>query len=123
MDFFKGNGIKYVIVDTEGNCEALIPMLLECGTDAIWPIGKGCRYGSDPFQKEIRYKLRLFGGVDKRELAKDKKAIDRHLAEMVPLVEEGGFIPTVDHKVSPDISLENFKYYMKRKMDLLCGRF
>jgi uroporphyrinogen decarboxylase len=41
----------------------------------------------------------------------------------VPLIEEGGFIPTIDHLVSPDISFENFKYYMKRKMDLLKGRF
>jgi hypothetical protein len=123
VDFFKSNGVKYVIVDTDGNCEALIPMLLECGTDAIWPLERAA--GMDPIllRKKFGRNLRLFGGVDKRELAKDKKAIDQHLAEMVPLIEEGGFIPTVDHKVSPDISLENFKYYMKRKMDLLCGRF
>ena len=37
--------------------------------------------------------------------------------------EEGGFIPTIDHTVPPDISLENFTYYMKRKMDLLSGKY
>ena len=56
-------------------------------------------------------------------LAQGKEAIDKHLSEMVPLIEEGGFIPTVDHLVSPDVSLENFRYYMKRKNDLLWGRF
>jgi uroporphyrinogen decarboxylase len=40
---------------------------------------------------------------------------------MIPLIEEGGFIPTVDHTVPPDISLDNFRYYMKQKQKLLRG--
>lgn len=123
VDFFKKNGVKYVMVDTDGNCEDLIPLLIECGVDAIWPLERAA--GMDPvrLRKKFGRELRLFGGVDKRELAKDKESIDRHLAELVPLIEEGGFIPTVDHTVSPDISLENFKYYIKRKCDLLSGKF
>lgn len=123
VDFFKGNGVRYVMVDTDGNCEALIPQLMDCGVDAIWPLERAA--GMDPVRIRGKFgkDLRLFGGVDKMELAKGKEAIDKHLIEMVPLIEEGGFIPTVDHTVSPDISLDNFKYYMKRKIDLLCGRF
>jgi hypothetical protein len=30
--------------------------------------------------------------------------------------------PTVDHTVPPDVSLDNFCYYMRRKADLLAGR-
>jgi hypothetical protein len=67
--------------------------------------------------------LRLYGGVDKRRIAKGRTEIDKHLSELLPLIEEGGFIPTIDHTVSPDISLEDFKYYMKRKSDMLSGRF
>jgi uroporphyrinogen decarboxylase len=66
--------------------------------------------------------MRLWGGVDKRELAKGPAAIDAHLKELAPLVEEGGFIPTVDHTVPPDVSLDNFRYYMDRKRELLAGR-
>lgn len=40
----------------------------------------------------------------------------------VPLIEEGGFIPTIDHTIPPDVFLEIFMYYMKRKQDLLAGR-
>lgn len=123
VEFFKKNGVKYVMVDTDGNCELLIPMLMECGVDAIWPLERVA--GMDPvrLRKEYGRDLRLFGGVDKMELAKGKDAIDRHLAELLPLIEEGGFIPTVDHTVPPDVSLENFSYYMKRKIDLLTGKF
>ena len=121
-DFFKQNGVKYVMVDTDGNCEALIPILMEAGTDGLWPCERVA--GMDPVRLRKHYgkDLRLWGGVDKMELAKGPEAIERHLAALRPLIEEGGFIPTVDHLVSPDISLENFVYYMKRKRDLLSGR-
>jgi hypothetical protein len=52
-------------------------------------------------------------------LTRDKAAIDAHLRSLLPLIEDGGFIPTVDHLVSPDIPLENFIYYMERKQRLL----
>jgi uroporphyrinogen decarboxylase len=61
--------------------------------------------------------------VDKRILAKGPDAIRRHLAEFIPLIEEGGFIPTVDHTVPPDISWDNFQHYMDLKKALLSGDF
>ena len=51
--------------------------------------------------------------------AKGADAIDEHLKSLQPLIEEGGFIPTVDHTVPPDVSWDNFQYYMERKMLLL----
>jgi uroporphyrinogen decarboxylase len=74
-------------------------------------------------RKKYGRDLRLWGGVDKRELAKGPAAIDSHLASLLPMIEDGGFIPTVDHLVPPDVSLENFEYYMKRKQQLLRGEF
>jgi hypothetical protein len=123
VDFFKASGVRYVAVDTDGNCEALIPLLMDAGVDAIWPLERAA--DMDPAALRARFgpSLRLWGGVDKRELAKDEAAIEAQLRSLAPLVEEGGFIPTVDHLVPPDVSLSNFRYYAKRKADLLAGRF
>ena len=63
----------------------------------------------------------MWGGVDKRVLAQGKAAIDAHLRAMIPIVEEGGFIPTVDHTVPPDVPWAHFKYYMEQKDKLLRG--
>ena len=123
VDFYKGNGVKYVLVDTDGNCEALLPLLMEAGVDGIWPLERVAEMDPVRIRKEYGKDLRLWGAVDKMEVAKGPKAIEEHLAAMVPLIEEGGFIPTIDHAVSPDISYENFLYYMKRKQDLLSGKF
>lgn len=123
VDFFISNGVKYVIVDTDGNCDVLIPLLMDCGVDAIWPLERVA--GMDPIAIRKKYgkDLRLYGGVDKMRIAKGREEIDKHLSELIPLIEEGGFIPTIDHTVSPDISLKDFLYYMKRKTELLSGRF
>ena len=123
VDFFKSNGVKYMFVDSDGDLNLLIPLLMEAGVDAIWPLERVC--GNDPVMLRKRYgrQLRLTGGVDKMQIAKGRVEIDRHLAELVPLIEEGGFIPTIDHTVPPDVSLADFEYYMKRKIDLLTGKF
>jgi hypothetical protein len=38
VSFLKSSGVRWVIVDTDGNCELVIPHFLEAGVDAIWPM-------------------------------------------------------------------------------------
>jgi uroporphyrinogen decarboxylase len=123
VDFFKSKGVLYVVVDTDGNSEPLLPQLLEAGVDGIWPVERAA-IDQDPMMLRKKYgrDLRIWGGVDKRELAKGLSDIDKHMESLVPMVEAGGFIPTVDHLVPPDVSLENFKYYMMKKQLLLKGK-
>jgi uroporphyrinogen decarboxylase len=123
VEFFKSNDVKYVMVDTDGNCEALIPQLMDCGVDVIWPLERASDMDPVRIRKKFGRDLRLYGGVDKRRIALGRTEIDRHLSELIPLIEEGGFIPIIDHTVSPEISLDDFKYYMKKKDELLNGRF
>jgi uroporphyrinogen decarboxylase len=49
--------------------------------------------------------------------------VRQHLLEFIPLIEEGGFIPTVDHTVPPEVSWDDFRSYMDMKKALLCGDF
>lgn len=121
VDFYKSKGIPYVLVDTDGNCEKLIPHLMDAGVDGIWPLERASDMDPIDIRKKFGKQLRLWGAVDKREIAKGKKAIDTHLQSLAPLIEEGGFIPTIDHTTPPDVSLENFVYYMQKKMQLLRG--
>jgi uroporphyrinogen decarboxylase len=122
VDFIKGKGTRYVIVDTDGDPEPLIPLLMDAGVDGLWPIERAAE-DMDPLALRKKYGkgLRLWGAVDKRRIAAGPAAIDEHLRSMIPLIEEGGFIPTVDHLVPPDVSLENFRYYMRQKQKLLRG--
>lgn len=119
--WFKSAGVRRVVVDTDGNCELIIPLFLEAGVDAIWPLERASDMDPLAIRRKFGRELRLWGGVDKRELAKDFAAIDAHLRTLQPLIADGGFIPTVDHLVPPDVPLANFEHYMRRKQQLLRG--
>lgn len=118
---FKAHGVPWVVVDTDGNCDLIIPYFMDVGVDAIWPLERASDMDPVAVRRKYGRALRLWGGVDKRELAKDFAAIDAHLNTLRPLVEDGGFIPTVDHLVPPDVPLGNFEHYMRRKHQLLRG--
>jgi uroporphyrinogen decarboxylase len=62
--------------------------------------------------------LRLWGGYDKRALAIGREAIDVEMQRLRPLMLEGGFIPHTDHTCPPDISFENYCYYMQRMLEI-----
>ena len=59
------------------------------------------------------------GGINKLELAKDKAAIRREVDKVLDLVADGGFIPEVDHTVQPEVSYDNYLYYLKTKREAL----
>jgi uroporphyrinogen decarboxylase len=119
-DFFREHGVDIVVVDSDGNPELLIPVWLEAGIRGVTP----CEIAAsvDPVKLREDYpRLIIMGGVDKRELTKDKPAIEREVLSKVPLlIKTGGYFPGIDHGVPPDIPLDNFKYFLNftRK---LCG--
>jgi uroporphyrinogen decarboxylase len=121
--FFRSHGTRTIAVDTDGDPTVLIPLLLDAGVDTLWPIERASGVSPQAWRKRFGQSLRLWGGVDKRILVKGREAIRDHLREFVPLIEQGGFIPTVDHTVPPDVSWDAFRYYMDAKMALLCGDF
>jgi uroporphyrinogen decarboxylase len=57
------------------------------------------------------------GGVDKTRLIAGKEEIKKEVARLKPIVEDGGYIPYVDHRVPPDVTLENYRYYLKLKRE------
>lgn len=119
--FYKSHGVRYICIDSDGNPEALLEMMMDAGVDAIWPLERAA--GQDPIRLREKFgrSLRLWGGVDKRVLTQGRDAIDAHLRTFIPLIEKGGFIPTVDHTVPPDVSWEPFQHYLELKSQLLQG--
>jgi uroporphyrinogen decarboxylase len=121
IEFYKSHGCRYVAIDTDGNPEAVVPLFMEAGVDVLWPLERASDQDPVRLRKKFGRGLRLWGGVDKRILAEGPEAIDAHLRSMAPLIEEGGFIPAVDHTVPPDVSWPNFQHYMHSKEKLLRG--
>ena len=122
IEFLKSSGVRIVLVDTDGDHSSLIPVMLEAGVDGFGPLERAA--GMDPVAVRNEYgkAVCMVGGVDKREIAKGPKAIDAELERSVlPIIEQGGYIPTIDHSVQPDVSLDDFRYYLDAKRRILVG--
>ncbi len=108
----------YVQIDTDGFANPVIPLYKESGMDVMSPfeVAAGC----DVVEIGRQYPdLVMFGGIDKRVLATTKKQIDKHLEYIMPTMRErGGYIPTCDHGVPAEVSLENYLHYRKRCVEL-----
>ena len=108
------HGIKWFSVDCDGKVDELILPWREGGVQTMFPVEVGD--WADPLELRRRFgrELLMMGGIDKRTLARGPQAIDAMIEHLTPLVEEGGYLPTPDHRVPPDVSLENYIYYLQR---------
>jgi hypothetical protein len=110
----KRYGVDVVILDCDGLITALAPHWLEGGVNTMFPIEVGV-WKADPvqFRKEYGKEMLLIGGVDKGILAGTKEGIAAEVERLTPLVEEGGYIPTCDHRVPPWVSLDNYIFFLE----------
>lgn len=121
-EHLRKHGVDIISLDSDGNIEVLLPLIIEAGFNHICPFEQAAGMDVVKIRKKYGKSFALMGGIDKREIAKGKKEIEIELLRQVPfLLETGGYIPTIDHAVSPDISYENFMYYLDLKRKLLKG--
>jgi len=114
-DRLRKAGCDLTYLDCDGNIMQLVKPWLDGGVNIMFPIE--IRGGSDPVKMRELYgrEVKLAGGVDKMALIAGKKAILADLKRLDPLVRDGGFIPHVDHRVPPDVTFENYLYYLREK--------
>ena len=112
-ELLRSNGVDVIFLDSDGNVEQLVPLWLEAGINYIWPFEVAAGNDAVALRKKYGKDLIIGGTIDKRALAKDKKAIREEVMSKVPfLLEQGGYFPSVDHLVPPDITFENYCYYI-----------
>ena len=119
-DFLRSHGVRHIWLDSDGNTEVLIPLFIEAGITCHWPLERAAEMDPLKIRKTYGHDLALAGGIDKRALARDRQAIEEELYSILPpLLEDGGYIPTLDHAVPPDVPYDNFLIYVELKRKLL----
>jgi len=111
--------VDLYLVDCDGVIDALVPMWLEAGVNVMFPMEIGS-WNTDPLElrKKFGKDLLILGGIDKSQLALGPEAIDAELERRRPLMVQGGFVPMPDHLIPPDVSLENYKYYLEKLSEM-----
>lgn len=114
VEFVRSRGMEWVCLDSDGQITSLIPIWMDAGINLLYPFEVAAGMDVVAVRRQFGRELRLYGGVDKRALAAGPEAIDRELARLAPLVQDGGYIPGVDHSLPPDVSFPNYCYYMEK---------
>lgn len=100
-------------VDSDGDVEELIPLWIEAGINGCDPMEIAAGNDMYKYRKMFGKKMAFSGGVDKREIAKGGKNIIAEIKRIEPIVKSGGYLPSCDHGVPPDVSWPDFVEYSK----------
>jgi len=120
VTLLRDGGVRLIMVDCDGRVNDLVPIYLDAGIDGTHPCEIAA--GADPVELRRLYPgCRLMGGLDKRLIAAGPDGVDAELCRVQPLVQEGGYIPFLDHFVPPDVSYETYTYYVERRRELLAN--
>jgi uroporphyrinogen-III decarboxylase len=106
----KKKGIR-VFVDSDGDVSPLIPWLKEVGVEGILPLERMA--GVDVAQlRKAHPEFLMIGAFDKTIMHLGQAAMRAEFERLLPVMKQGGFIPSVDHQTPPDVSLEAYRCYV-----------
>ncbi len=101
-----------VIVDSDGDITNMITWFENVGVNGFLPLEK--RAGIDVVEiRKNHPKLRMIGGFDKTVMHLGENAMREEFERLLPVMKQGGFIPSCDHQTPPDVSIENYRTYIK----------
>ncbi|MBL7064773.1 MAG: hypothetical protein ISS49_11305 [Anaerolineae bacterium] len=112
-DLLDAHGVEVRIFGSHGRVQELIPVALEAGINTLW-VGNIGPAGLDyvALRREYGRDLRLIGGIDMRVLEADRPVVEAEVMRVVPpLLEQGGYVPTVDGRVRRYVPYENYRAY------------
>ena len=113
----KKHGIDIWYTDCDGDVRPILPIFMENGINCLFPFEvNSCTHPGillDQYEG-----LRIMGGVDKMKLIEGKAAIKAYLESLEPYVRRGGYIPFCDHRCPPDVTPENYLYYLDLKEEM-----
>ncbi len=112
--FLRDRGIDIIMVDSDGNNDTITPCFLEGGVNCLYPLEAAAGENAIELRREYGRDLLMIGNIDKRKIAKGGRALEEEVKNKLDfLLQEGGYIPSLDHCVSPGISFSNYRNYLE----------
>ncbi len=99
------------IVDSDGDVTKVVPWFEEVGVDGVLPLER--QAGVDLADIRTRHpRFRFIGHFDKMVMKHGEEAMGAEFERLLPVMRQGGFIPSVDHQTPPDVCLEHYRVYL-----------
>lgn len=112
-DCARSCGVPVLTVDSDGCAMELVPLLVECGFNSLYPFEvKG---NNDLFDLRERFpEMVMFGWLEKEVINEgNEHLIETEIREKIPrLLEKGGYFPNGDHGIQPLVTFPSLHKFM-----------
>jgi hypothetical protein len=99
------------MIDSDGDVTELIPWLEDAGIEGILPLERMAGVDVSRIRKK-HPRFKMIGAFDKTKMRRGEDAIRQEFERLLPVMKQGGFIPSVDHQTPPDVSLSQYSGYL-----------
>ncbi len=115
----RDNGITLIYTDCDGDVRTILDGFIEGGINCLFPYEVNSCAHPGELLDQYPGTLRIMGGFDKMQLGAGKEAIKAYMESILPYVERGGYIPFCDHRCPPNVTEEDYLYYLDLKREML----
>lgn len=113
INLLKSKGTKLFSQDSDGNMNSIIADMIISGISIMYPAEPAAGMDIVEIRKKYGRKVALKGGIDKHILRRSKAEIEQELEDkMQPLMQGGGTVFGLDHRITNGTPIENYRYYV-----------
>lgn len=112
VDLLHAHGVTTIILDSDGQVGELLPVWIDCGINGTYPCEVASGMDGMALRKKFGRNLVIVGNIDKRCLSHGRQEMEVELSRIRDVLKTGGYFPSVDHHVPPDVPYRNFVYFM-----------
>lgn len=101
-----------VMIDSDGDVTKAVDWYAEVGADGMFPLERQAGVDVSVYIKK-QPDMFFLGHFDKMCMKFGRSAMEAEFERLLPSIKTRRFIPSVDHQTPPEVSLDNYKTYVK----------
>jgi uroporphyrinogen decarboxylase len=106
-------GCPVYAMDSDGYVGELISLWIEAGFNVCDPLEVAAGNDIVSYRRRFGRRMAFRGGIDKRSIARGRRAIEDEIARVTPVITDGGYLPGCDHGLPSDISWSSYRCYVE----------
>lgn len=115
-----GRGARLFDQDSDGDMRSLLPVCLDAGVNCMHPMEPAAHMDIVEIRRTYGQRLAFYGGLDKHVLRASRNAIEAELERKIPpLLETGGCVLGLDHRIPNGTPLANYRFYLGKVWEML----
>ena len=123
VDYLERKGTKTFGFYSSGNLKPIFPALIDCGVNMTAPVEVQAGMDVVELNKEFGNSMAYIGNISRQAVMDGKEAIDRELERKLDyMFEKGGFIPSIDDQIFPDMKFKDVKYCIDQMREHVYGK-